>query len=139
MYINNIKKKLFTREVLLYIFFGITTTIVGIIIFQGLLYFSIDYKIANLFSLIFGKLYAYIMNKFFVFKSKNKNFMEFCKEFIRFLISRGITAVIDYFGVILAVELFNCNKIISKYFFMILVIILNYFFGKKIVFKNFVQ
>ena len=136
MDIKKIKEKLINRETILYAIFGFLTFLVGIVIYQGLLYLGVDYKISNIFSLVLGKLFAYVMNKLVVFRCKNKDFWDFCKEFIRFAIARGFTALIDYFGVIIAVEIFDCNKVISKYFFMVLVIILNYFFGKSVVFKS---
>lgn len=133
---KNSIRKLFNRETILYTVFGFLTFIVGAVIYQVLIYLGIDYRISNIFSLILGKLFAYVMNKIIVFRSRNKNFIDFLKEFVRFAIARGLTAIIDYFGVIFAVELLNWNEIISKYFFMSFVIILNYFFGKKVVFKN---
>lgn len=134
--IKRVKKKLVNRETILYAFFGFMTFVVGAVIFQVMLYFGIDYRISNIFSLVLGKLFAYVMNKLIVFRCKNENIFEFCKEFIRFVFARGLTALIDYFGVILAVEILHCDKVVSKYFFMAVVVILNYFFGKKMVFKN---
>lgn len=134
--IKRVKEKLVNRETILYAFFGFMTFVVGAVIFQGMLYLGVDYKISNIFSLVLGKLFAYVMNKVIVFRCKNENIIEFCKEFIRFVFARGLTALIDYFGVILAVEMLHWDKVISKYFFMTVVVILNYFFGKKIVFKN---
>lgn len=130
------KEKLINRETVLYTFFGLTTTIVGIVIYRLMLYWGIDYKISNFCSLVLGKLYAYAMNKTVVFRSKSKDFIDFCKEFLRFLLARGATGLIDYFGVIFAVEICGIDKVISKYFFTILVIILNYFVGKKVVFRK---
>lgn len=130
------KKILWNKEVFWYAFFGFTTMIVGIAIYQGFVYCGMDYKLANLFSLVLGKLYAYIMNKFFVFKVRSKNFVEWMKEFFRFFITRGATGLIDYFGVIILVEVFSVGEIISKYILQVIVIILNYILGKKIVFKK---
>lgn len=136
MDIKKIKEKLINRETILYAIFGFLTFVVGIVIYQGLMYVGVDYKISNIFSLVLGKLFAYVMNKLIVFRCRNKDFLDFCKEFVRFVIARGLTALIDYFGVIIAVEFFGWDKLISKYFFMILVIILNYIFGKSVVFKS---
>lgn len=136
MSIEKIRRAIFNRETILYAFFGFMTFVVGAVIFQGMLYLGVDYKISNIFSLVLGKLFAYVMNKLIVFRCKNENVFEFCKEFIRFVFARGLTALIDYFGVILAVEMLHWDKVISKYIFMTVVVILNYFFGKKMVFKS---
>lgn len=42
--------------------------------------------------------------------------------------------LIDYFGLVLMVEVLNLNESICKYFTTILVFIINYFIGKKHVF-----
>ena len=134
--IKILKDKFLNKEFILYTIFGFATMIVGVVIYQLFLYLNVDYKIANLFSLILGKLFAYVVNKLFVFKSKTERFVDWLKEFFRFIVARGATGLIDYFGVIIAVEIFGLDKVISKYILQVIVIILNYFLGKKIVFKN---
>ena len=129
-------KKLFNKEVLLYIVFGIITTILNILLFYILCNLGLKYFIANLITLIVVKIVAYICNKNFVFKSKCKNIIELIKEFIRFIIFRGLTLLIDYFGLIFLVELLSFNKMPSKIFITILVVIINYITGKKHVFKT---
>ena len=44
--------------------------------------------------------------------------------------------LIDYFGLIALVEICGFDKIISKIFLTVLVIVINYFVGKKHVFKS---
>ncbi|MCI9287823.1 MAG: GtrA family protein [Clostridia bacterium] len=133
---KKLKNKLLNRETILYTIFGILTFFVGIIVYQVFLYFGVDYKISNLFSLILGKLFAYVMNKFFVFRCRQDNFNAFLKEFMSFVFARGLTALVDYFGVIVMVEIFGMDKLLSKYLFQIIVIFMNYFFGKQMVFKK---
>lgn len=133
---KKLKNKLLNRETILYTIFGILTFFVGIIVYQVFLYFGVDYKISNLFSLILGKLFAYVMNKFFVFRCRQDNFIAFLKEFMSFVFARGLTALVDYFGVIVMVEIFGMDKLLSKYLFQIIVIFMNYFFGKQMVFKK---
>ena len=134
--IEKILKKSVNRETILYGVFGVATSVLNVILFQALLAIHMEYKIANLITLIVVKLAAYLCNKNFVFCSKCANFLELVKEFIRFLIARGATALIDYFGLILLVEVFDANKTISKVFITVLVIVINYFVGKKHVFKS---
>lgn len=129
-------KKLFNKEILLYITFGIITTILNILLFYILCKFGLKYFIANLITLIVVKIVAYICNKNFVFKSKCRNIIELIKEFIRFIIFRGLTLLIDYFGLIFLVEVLSFNKMPSKVFITILVVIINYITGKKHVFKT---
>lgn len=129
-------KKIINRETILYGIFGVLTSLLNYFLFKFLLECSLDYKIANLITLIVVKLAAYICNKNFVFKSHCESFPELCKEVLRFVFARGATALIDYFGLILLVELFHFNKLYSKIFVTVLVIIINYVVGKKHVFKS---
>lgn len=132
---KNIIEKLVNKEIFLYGVFGVATSLLNIILFKILMNIT-DYKVANLVTLIVVKFTAYLCNKNFVFRSKCTNFIELIKEFIRFVIARGATALIDYFGLILLIELFNANKMFSKIFITIFVIVINYFIGKKHVFKS---
>lgn len=121
------------KEFFLYGVGGIGTTILNVVTYQ-LLLMIIDYRPANLIAIVFTKLAAYIWNKNLVFKSHCKNFKDFLAEFVRFVLARGFTGLIDYFGVIFAVEILSANKVYSKYALTIIVIIINYVLGKKAVF-----
>lgn len=133
---NRFIKKLINKETFAYAVCGVFTMALGIAVYQLLLYAGMYYQHANLISLIIGKLAAYLCNKIFVFKVFQKTFFGWLKEFGRFIIARGATFLIDYFGVIIAVELLGWDEVLSKYFFVVLVLILNYIFGKLIVFKK---
>ncbi|MGN0495211.1 MAG: GtrA family protein [Lachnospiraceae bacterium] len=135
-FIKRMWKKFVNRETILYGIFGVGTSILNVVLFKVLLLTNMEYKVANLITIIVVKLAAYLCNKNFVFQSHCSNFLELLKEFGRFVVARGATALIDYFGVILLVELLDANKVISKIFVTVLVIVINYFVGKKHVFKN---
>ena len=134
--IKNLFSKIFNKETFLYAVFGVLTTLLNIFMFKWLLMLKVEYKIANLFTLVVVKLTAYICNKNFVFKSKCPNFKALLAEFWRFVYARGATMILEYFGLILMVELLGINKLISKIFMTILVVILNYIIGKKHVFQD---
>ncbi|NBJ83227.1 GtrA family protein [bacterium 1XD42-94] len=133
---NKIKDKVLNPEILLYAIFGVLTAIIGIVIYQGLMWFGLDYKISNLLSLVLGKLFAYVTNKKIVFRCKQDSLFEEVIEFVRFVAARSLTGGVDYFGVIVAVEFLHMDKGISKYVLQIIVIALNYVFGKKLVFDK---
>ena len=128
-------KKLNNRQVINYFIWGISTTVVNIGLFT-MLCTTMDYHKANLIAIIACKVYAYVVNKLFVFCSRCKDMGAFIHEIFRYLISRGFTGVLDYLGVIILVEYFNVNKIISKYLIMITVMILNFLLGKYAVFRK---
>ena len=135
-FIEKLKDEIFNREVILYGLFGILTTVFNIGSFQLLLYVNIDYVVSNTIAMISTKTLAYILNKFFVFKSCTINIRELFGEIFRFIISRLFTMLVEFFGLIILVDLFKMNPDIGKYIIAILVVILNYFFGKKHVFKK---
>ncbi len=122
-------------ELIRYGLVGLSTTIINIAVYQGLL-FVLDYKIANIIALVASKTYGYLANKNIVFRSRTDSFTAFLRELMRFIFARGFTAVVDYFGLIMAVELFGFDKVISKYVIQVIVIILNYVLGKFMVFKK---
>lgn len=134
--IKKIWNKFVNRETILYGIFGVLTTLENIFLFKLLLKTSLPYTVANLITIITVKLTAYICNKNFVFESRCKNFVGLLKEFVRFVIARGATALIDYFGLILLVEVIKLPKLESKIIVTVLVIIINYIVGKKAVFKD---
>lgn len=119
-----------------YIIVGVTTTLINIGIYQGLLFLGIDYKVSNIFAVILCKVYGYFANKLVVFRSHCNNFRELIVEMIKFVLARGFSGVVDYFGLILAVEVFHFDKIICKYVICVLVIVINYVMGKYIVFRT---
>ena len=122
------------EELWRYFVFGVLTTLVNVLIFQFLLKLSISYLIANLVALIAAKLFAYVTNKHFVFKTQTKGMRNTVREVLRFVFARGFTGLVDYFGLIFMVEVLALDPVLSKYFLQIIVIALNYILGKKMVF-----
>ena len=129
-------KKGFNKELYLYIIFGIITSLINIGLFRFLLFFITSYKIANIITLMIVKLLAFIFNKYFVFKTKCYNGWEVTKEFLKFVVSRFITLLVDFFGLILLVDIINMPKMAGKLIVVLIVIIINYLFSKLYVFKK---
>ena len=122
-------------ELFHYGIFGATTTIINIVVYQILICFF-DYKISNLIAILASKAFAYITNKLFVFHSHCDSRKELLHEIIRFILARGATGILDYFGLIFAVDALHLDKVWSKYGLQVMVIILNYVLGKRAVFLN---
>ena len=129
-------RKIVNRETILYTFFGVTTSVLNVVMFHGLVIMGLEYKTANLITLITVKVAAYICNKNFVFKSKCERFIDLLKEFGRFVFWRGATMVLDYVGLIVLVEYIKIPKLYGKIIVTVAVVIINYFTGKKHVFKD---
>ncbi len=123
------------KELVRYGIVGLSTTIINIATYR-LFLIGLDYRIANIIALIVSKTYGYLANKNIVFHSRTDSFIGFIGELMRFIFARGFTALVDYFGLIIAVELMGFDKVISKYVLQVIVIILNYVLGKFVVFRS---
>ena len=130
---NKIKADRKISELIRYGIVGVATTVVNLGVFH-LCLLLMDYKIGNLIALITAKIFAFFANKTFVFHSKSNDLKDFMKEVYRYILARGGTGLLDYFGLIFAVEVLNLSEVWSKYGLQVLVIILNYVLGKKAVF-----
>lgn len=134
--IKEIVKKLLTREVILYIIFGVLTTIVNLgsfYIMNGI--FHWNENISNIIAIILAVLFAYITNKDLVFHSKAKGRKEKLTEFFRFILGRAFTMLIEFFGGMLLFQT-AMPVMVSKCIVTVVVIILNFFISKFFAFKN---
>lgn len=128
--------RLVNRETVSYLFWGIVTTILNIGLFQLLLLAGMPYRYANILTLIVVKIAAYLANKFFVFRSRSKNFGALMLEILRYVLVRGGTMLVDYFGLILLVDVVGLTPMLGKVITTVIVVILNYVLGKFGVFRD---
>lgn len=122
------------RELILYIIFGVLTTLVNIISY--LLFakiFGINNLLSNIMAWVFSIIFAYITNRIYVFESKNKNILY---EFSLFVMGRGLSGIVDSILFYTFVVWWMLDDVISKIVINIIVIILNYVFSKWIIFKE---
>lgn len=134
--VKRLIKKNLTKEVILYVVFGIFTTVVNLgtfYIMNSLLHW--DENISNFIAIILAVLFAYITNKDLVFHSNAKGIKNRVIQFIKFIIGRAFTMVVEFVGGILLFQL-PIPNIITKALLTIIVIILNFFISKFFAFKN---
>ena len=125
-----------SREILSYLFFGGLTTLVNIFVFFLLRHFNIHLYLSNLIAWVVSVLFAFFTNKLYVFGSKSKDKKKSVIELISFFICRVISLGADMGAMYLLLQVINSSEIFAKIMTNILVIILNYLFGKLIVFKK---
>jgi GtrA-like protein. len=128
-------KSLVNRETVSYTVWGILTSVLNIGLFELLLLAGTDYRVSNLVALLVTKLAAYVVNKLFVFRTKSENFAALSSEFFRFVVTRGGTMLVDWFGLILLVSVFGVPESAGKLVTTVVVVVLNYIFGKLCVFR----
>ena len=130
---NNLLKKFLTVEVVLYIFFGVLTTVVNIGSFAIITScFKLEENISNAIAIILAVLFAYFTNKYLVFEAQGRSFAEFCK----FVLSRVFTLAVSLAGDALLCGVLNMNKYLAKLIIAVVVVILNYITSKLLVFTK---
>nr|WP_315045562.1 GtrA family protein [uncultured Leptotrichia sp.] len=139
-------KKLANKETVLYLIFGVLATVLNIVLFYLFInVWKISTGLGNIIDTIVCILFQYFTNRIWVFESKNTG-KEAIKEFIQFILARGVTAIIDQIFVVVGIDffvakyiIFSQQKIFSvgiKILSNIIVIVLNYIFSKIFVFKE---
>lgn len=135
--IMSVLKNFLTVEVFLYLVFGVLTTVVNIGAFAILTSaLNLEENTANVIAITLAVLFAYFTNKGLVFNSTASTFKEKFFEFIKFMLGRLFTMVIEFAGFYLLFNMLNIHKIISKTVVTIVVIILNFFISKFFAFKK---
>lgn len=134
--IGKIIEKILTKEVILYIAFGILTTIVNLgsfYVMNSILQWNEN--ISNFIAILLAVIFAYITNKDLVFHSEADSFKERIIEFGKFMLGRAFTMVVEFVGGLILFEL-PIPNIITKMELTIIVIILNFFISKFFAFKS---
>lgn len=154
------------KEIVLYIVFGVFTTVVNLIVF-GLCNKIMDPLISNVIAWIVAVAFAYVTNKLFVFESKSwaKNIV--AKEVISFTSARLLTLGIEEAGLIIMIKWLKLTSLLGsfaaacldltqkvgitmpekiyeictgemvvKVILAVIVVVLNYVFSKLIIFKK---
>ena len=131
------------KEVILYLIFGVLTTVVSLIVKYALLFTvleasnAFELQLAVVISWIVAVLFAYFTNRAFVFESKNENKL---KEFVSFVIARISTLLLEMFIMWFFVTLLKLNSdlyvVIFTVLAQVLVIVGNYILSKIFVFKK---
>lgn len=126
-------------EVWNYLIVGVLTTVVSLsTYFICTITFldpnkDVELQIANVISWIFAVTFAYVTNRIFVFKSKEKNIV---KEATSFVGSRILSLFMDMATMFIIVSVCHLNDKIGKIVSQVIVTVANYFLSKLLVFKN---
>ena len=134
--LKEIMQKVLTKEVILYAVFGIFTTRVNLVSFFGMnSIFKRKENLSNFIAIVLAVLFAYITNKDLVFHSQAKTRKEKVNEFLKFILGRAFTMVIEFLGGWL-LFMTPIPKMISKLIVTVVVVILNFFISKLFAFKT---
>ena len=130
-------KKFCTKGVILYVIFGVLTTIINLVVTYVLNhFFSINGALSSAIGIISAILVAYFTNRKMLFNSQAKGFKANLREFGKFILGRAGTMILEEGGVILFNTLLKLPLMPVKIVLTILVIILNFFISKFFAFKK---
>ncbi len=127
------------REIVSYVIIGGLTTLVGIGSYWILTKAVLDpgngvqIQIANCISWILAVTFAYVTNRIFVFRSKNRDVF---LEAVRFYAARVGTLLLDMLFMFLTVTIAGGNDKVMKIISSVIVTIVNYFLSKILVFAK---
>ena len=132
------------REVLLYLIFGGLTTVVDWGLSFLLYHFwgaaieanAILVHGANVIAWAAAVLFAFITNRIWVFKSEKKGFLPILGELGSFAGGRVMTLLLQEAIFVIFFDIMGISEFIVKLIAAVLVIILNYFISKLIVFRK---
>src|SRR5574344_35973 len=138
--IKKIIKKICTREVIFYGIFGVLTTIVNLLTFYLLTTFvHLNDNVANVIAILVAVLFAYFTNRTLVFNSKATTIIEKSFEFLKFMLGRVFTIIVEIAGCAILFKILAVPNIIIKAGMTIIVIILNFFISEFFSFNNLIK
>lgn len=124
------------KEPVLYVIFGGLTTVVNLLIYQSTVAVGIPYGLANGLAFVAAVLFAYFTNKHFVFESHARGFRDLLREMAKFFASRIGTFFIETVGLWLMIEILGMDTSIPKYVMTVVVVLLNYYLSKLVIFRK---
>lgn len=139
------------KELLLYVIFGGLTTVMNFIAFWicGKILGDELYLISNAIAWFISVVFAYFTNKLFVFESKSFAPKVLFKEISEFFGARVFSFFVEEGGLILLVQTLNfgefsltvfgfeiSGQLIAKLILAVIVVILNYFASKFVIFRK---
>ena len=132
---NGIYKK--NKEVLLYLFFGVLTTVVSIVVFALCnVTLGINELVSNVISWIASVAFAFFTNRIWVFAAPTKTASEFVRQLISFYGGRVLTLVLEEAIILIFVTILGMTGMVIKLVAQVIVIVGNYVISKLIVFKR---
>lgn len=139
------------KELILYVIFGVLTTLVNFGVFWAFTKALGEelYLVNNAIAWVAGVIFAFVTNKLFVFESKNRQAKVVLKELSEFTAARLFSFGVEEGGMWLFISVLGLGEksltvlgitvtgqIVVKLILAVIVVILNYFFSKFVVFKR---
>ena len=124
------------KEILLYLFFGVLTTLVSIGSYWFFCRLGIDPLISNVFSWVLAVLFAYITNSIWVFDARPASFRERVTQMAGFFGGRVATLLMEEAVLLVGIKWLGGNAMAVKIIAQVMVLVGNYVISKWFVFKK---
>jgi putative flippase GtrA len=131
------------KEGILYLVFGGLTTLISILSFWlfSLMLGEERYLLSNFLSWVLAVIFAFVTNKTLVFGSKKTDKSTLLREGLEFLGARVFSLGLEEGGLWLLLDIFGMallpsGDLIAKVIMSVIVILVNYFLSKFIIFKK---
>lgn len=125
------------RRIILYVFFGVLTTIINIATYHicfNLL--GIPNVASTVIAWVFAVAIAFITNKLWVFDSKSFERLTLVREISTFLGARVFTGLLDVLIMYISVDIMHWNSTAWKLISNVIVVVLNYIASKLVIFRK---
>lgn len=123
------------QEVFSYLFFGALTVAVNLLLYFLLCRFM-GYLAANVVAWVGAVLFAFVVNRHFVFESDSTGVKAVTFEVVTFFAARIFSLLVEELILYVFVERLRLPNGIVKFAAQLLVIVLNYFASKCIIFAS---
>ncbi|WP_071130760.1 GtrA family protein [Enterococcus timonensis] len=126
------------RQLLTYLFFGGLTTVVNYAVYFLTTYLTgWDYRLINFLAWFFSVLFAYVVNKVWVFQTgENRRGQKFWREISLFFGARIFSLGLDMLLMIALISGLSWSDFWAKTLTQVVIVVTNYFLSKKIIFKK---
>lgn len=134
-----------SREIILYLIFGVLTTVVSwgtYILFANDKFLGLSITVSKVLSWICAVLFAFFTNKSWVFRSTSWKATTFFRELFSFFGARAVTGALEIFGTPALVragvtqKIFGTKGMLANILVSVIVVILNYVFSKLLIFTK---
>lgn len=124
-------------EVLTYLFFGVLTTVVNYLVYLPVYnLLGLSAALSNAIAWVVAVAFAYVTNKPFVFKSHDWSSKTVIPELTKFVSCRVASGAAETLILLVTVDILHWNGNLWKIITSVLVVVMNYFASKLVVFKK---
>ena len=124
-------------DVITYLFFGVLTTVVNYLVYLPVYnLLGLSAAVSNAIAWVVAVAFAYLTNKPFVFKSHDWSRKTVLPELSKFVGCRVASGVAETVILLISVDFLGWNGNVWKFVTSVLVVVMNYFASKFLVFRK---